>query len=273
MGRMFIFGLGYTGAHIANRLRGLGWTVDATGRAGTISFDDAPAVHDALHRASHILSTVPPDAGGADPVLARYGADITASGAGWVGYLSSTGVYGDTGGAWVDESAPLRGRRGGRIHADLHWQSLRPDVRVFRLPGIYGPGRSMIERVRGGQAHRIALPDQIFSRVHVDDIAGALIASFAGPTGVYNIADDLPCGQNRLVEAVCDRLNIPYPALQNVEDAGLSPAALAFYAENRRVANVRAKRMLDWRPLYPTWREGLAACLAEVQNLPRNVMP
>lgn len=263
MGQMLIFGMGYAASHVADRLRARGWDVigtSRTGREGTIAFDDERAVRTAMQNSSHILSSVPP-ADGQDPVLARYGEALALSPFRWIGYLSSTGVYGDTGGAWVDESAPIRGRRPDRNAADLAWQSLRSDVHIFRLPGIYGPGRSILDRIAQGRAHRIAMPDQIFSRVHVDDIAGAITASFAGPAGVYNLADDLPCHQNLLVEWGCRMLGKDLPPLLPLADAGLSPAALAFYAENRRVANSRAKRLLGWRPRYTDFRSGLVACL------------
>ena len=263
MSNMLIFGMGYAAGHLAARLRARGWEVIGTtrdGRGGSIAFADAPAVLAALRDATHILSSVPPADGG-DPVLARYGEAIAVAPATWVGYLSSTGVYGDARGAWVDESAPVRGRRADRNAADAAWQALRGDVRVFRLPGIYGPGRSILDRIRDGRAHRIALPGQVFSRIHVDDIAGGVIASLRGPAGVYNLADDEPCSQNRLVEWGCAILGAPLPPLQSPDDAALSPAARAFYAENRRVANGKAKRLLGWAPTYPTWREGLRAML------------
>lgn len=261
MGQMLIFGMGYAAGHLAERLRARGWDVAGTtqdGRAGSIAFGDDGAVLAALRNATHILSSVPPVAGD-DPVLARYGDAIAIAPATWAGYLSSTGVYGDAGGAWVDESAPVKGRRPDRNAADAAWRALRGDVRVFRLPGIYGPGRSILERIREGRAHRIDLPGQIFSRIHVDDIAGGIIASFRGPAGLYNLADNEPCHQNRLVEWGCAMLGAPLPPLQSLDDAGLSPAARAFYAENRRVANAKAKRLLGWSPRYPTFREGLAA--------------
>lgn len=262
MAHMLIFGLGYAASHLANRLRARGWDVAGTTRDGSgdsIAFTDEASVQGALREATHILSSVPP-AGGADPVLARYGEAIALAPAIWTGYLSSTGVYGDAGGAWVDESAPIRGRRADRNAADPAWAALRGDVRIFRLPGIYGPGRSILDRIGEGRAHRIALPDQIFSRVHIDDIAGGVIASFRGPAGIYNLADDEPCHQNRLVEWGCAMLGAPLPPLQTLGEAGLSPAARAFYAENRRVANGKAKRLLGWEPRYPSFREGLAAC-------------
>lgn len=262
MRHMFIFGMGYTASRLAQRLRADGWQVRGTGRAGDVDFGDITSVHAALSQATHVLSSVPPDRStGLDPVLTRYGDILRATPARWIGYLSSTGVYGDTGGAWVDESAPIRGRRPDRNAADAAWAALRGHVSVFRLPGIYGPGRSILDRIREGRAHRIDLPDQVFSRVHVDDIAGGVIASFRGPAGVYNLADDEPCHQNRLVEWGCAMLDVEAPPLQSLDEAGLSPAARAFYAENRRVANGKAKRLLGWTPRYPTYREGLVDCL------------
>ena len=261
MSHMLILGMGYAAGRLAGRLRARGWDVVGTtrgGGAGDIAFDDEAAVLAALRGATHILSSVPPLDGG-DPVLARYGEALALAPATWTGYLSSTGVYGDTGGAWVDESAPIKGRRRDRNAADAAWRALRGDIRVFRLPGIYGPGRSILDRLREGRAHRIDVPGQVFSRVHVDDIAGGVIASFAGPPGVYNLADDEPCSQNRLVEWGCALLGTPPPPLLSLDDARLSPAARPFYAENRRIANGKARRLLGWRPRYPTFRQGLAA--------------
>ena len=258
---MLIFGMGYTAGRLADRLRARGWDVEGTARDGDadrIAFADDDAVLAALRRATHILSSVPP-ANGGDPVLARYGQAIALAPAAWTGYLSSAGVYGDSGGAWVDESAPVKGRRPDRNAADAAWRALRGDARVFRLPGIYGPGRSMLDRIRDGRAHRIDLPHQVFSRIHVDDVASGILASFAGPPGVYNLADDEPCAQNRLVEWGCAMLDAPLPPILAPDAGKLSPAARAFYGENRRVANGKAKRLLGWRPRYPTFREGLRA--------------
>lgn len=264
MPHMLILGMGYTASRLAARLRGKGWQVTGVRRSAdveTLAFDDDDAVRAAIARATHILSSVPPE-GDADPVLIRYGDAIAAAPAIWTGYLSSTGVYGDAAGAWVDEASPVgQGRRTARAAADMAWGALRPDMRRFRLPGIYGPGRSALDRVREGKAHRIALPDQVFSRVHVDDIVAGVIASFDGPAGVYNLADDLPCAQNDVIEAACAFLGRPVPLLLTLEEAQLSPMARTFYAENRRVANGRAKRLLGWSPLYPTYSEGLRACL------------
>ncbi len=261
MGHMLIFGLGYTARRIAAGLRARGWRVDATGSAGNLAFDDESAVRAALTAASHVLSSVPP-ADGSDPVLHRYGRVLTQ---GWLGYLSSTGVYGDTQGAWVDESAATgSGRRTARSQCDLDW--LERGAQVFRLPGIYGPGRSALDRVREGKAHRIDLPDQVFSRVHVDDIANGVIAALDAPAGAYNLGDDCPSSQNAVIEAACRMLGLAPPPLQSLDQAGLSPMARGFYAENRRIANGKAKRVLRWRPRYPDYRSGLAAIVAAEQE-------
>lgn len=260
MGHMMIFGLGYSAQCIARKLVARGWTVSSTGSAGTMAFDDERGVGAALEQASHVLSSVPP-AGDSDPVLDRYGDRLTQH---WLGYLSSTGVYGDTQGAWVDESAPVgTGRRSARSICDSRWLERR--ARVFRLPGIYGPGRSALDRVREGRAHRLDIPDQVFSRVHVEDIASGIIAALDAPAGAYNLADDLPCSQNLVIEETCRLADLPLPPLQTMEQAQLSPMARGFYAENRRVANGKAKRVLGWTARYPDYRSGLAACF-ELEN-------
>lgn len=260
---LFIFGMGYAAQVLAQALRRQGWQVEGTGRAGTVAFDDSAAVHAALARASHVLSSVPPAREGGDPVLDTYGAALRAWSGQWIGYWSSTGVYGDAQGAWVDETAPIGGgRRSARVAADLAWQALDPRVRVLRLPGIYGPGRSVIDKLREGTAHRIVARDQVFSRIHVDDIAGATQAAFAGPPGVYNLADEEPASQNAVVEEAARLTGLPLPPLQTADEAQLSPMARGFYAESRRVAAGKARRLLGWRPLYPTYREGLRALSA-----------
>jgi nucleoside-diphosphate-sugar epimerase len=260
MPRLLIFGLGYTATHLADRLRGDGWQVPGTsrdGRADTIAFADAARVQAEIAGATHILSSVPP-AAGVDPVLAAYGEAIRERDC-WTGYLSSTGVYGDTAGAWVDESAPVgTGRRQVRAEADAAWLAL--GARVFRLPGIYGPGRSPLDRVREGRAHRVEAPGQVFSRVHVEDIVSGVIAGFEGPPGAYNLADDTPAPQNEVIEFAARLLGVPPPPFVTVEQ--LSPAARGFYAESRRVANGKAKRVLGWAPAFPDYRLGLRALSA-----------
>lgn len=248
MVHLLIFGLGYAGARIAARLRPAGWRIDATGGEGNINFD---AAEDALAAATHVVSTVPPE-DDADPVLARYGQALSGK---WLGYLSSTGVYGDCGGAWVDESAPLRGRRVTRIAADRAWLAL--GAHVFRLPGIYGPGRSELDRLRADVARRVDCPGQMFSRIHVDDVATGVIAGFGGPPGAYNLADDHPAGRNRVIEAAARLVGIAPPPLIALD--ALDPQSRAFYNERRRVSNGKAKRVLGWRPAYPDFLSGLLA--------------
>ena len=258
MANLFVFGLGYSAKRIADALQGRGWRIDATGRAGNIAFEDDAAVAGALARATHVLSSIPPHEAG-DTVLGCHAAAFEGR---WLGYLSSTGVYGDTKGAWVDETAPIgSGRRAARTEADAGWLAL--GARVFRLPGIYGPGRSALDRVRSGTAHRIDLPNggpsQVFSRIHVDDIASGVVAAIErdAPAGPYNLADDLPAGQNAVVEEACRLLGVAPPPLQTLEEAGLGPAARGFYGENRRIANGKAKRVLGWQPRFASYREGL----------------
>jgi hypothetical protein len=251
MAHAFIFGLGYTGKRLADRLRALGWEVTGTGGGSPLRFDDDAAVSAAVAKATHIACTIPPGSG----LLDRYGKLLHDN---WLGYLSSTGVYGDAAGAWVDENAPLNGRRGGRIEEDAAW--LARGARVFRLPGIYGPGRSPLERVASGTAHRVDVPGQVFSRVHVDDIVAGVIAGFDAPPGAYNLSDDRPCDQNAVMEAAARLLGIEPPPFVPLET--LSPQARAFYAENRRVANGKAKRVLGWTPTYPDFVAGLRALSA-----------
>lgn len=257
MAHLLIVGLGYSAGVVRERLVAAGWSVEATtrdGRGGTVAFDGAasPALLAALGRASHVLSSVPP-VGEGDPVLAALGGRL---GGRWLGYLSSTGVYGDAGGAWVDEGSPIGGgRRSARARADADWLAL--GARVLRLPGIYGPGRSPLDRVRGGTAHRVDVAGQVFSRVHVDDLASGVIAALRGPAGAYNLADDRPCSQNEVVAFAARLLGLPVPPV--VPLSSLSPMARGFYGENRRVANGKARRVLGWAPVYRDYRLGLRA--------------
>ncbi|MEL6874150.1 MAG: SDR family oxidoreductase [Pseudomonadota bacterium] len=265
MTKMLIFGMGYTASRLASHLRADGWEVVGTRRQaadGTLAFDDTASVLAALESATHILSSVPPSRDGSEAVLDHYGEAIASADLEWSGYLSSTGVYGDAAGAWVDESAMIgTGRRKARSEADQHWQDLRPDGRVFRLPGIYGPGRSPLDRVQSGKARRIDVPGQVFSRIHVDDIVGAILASFNGPAGVFNVADDLPAAQSDVLAHAARLLGMEPPALMTLDEADLSAPARSFYDENRRVANGRVKRLLGWQPRYADYKSGLASLL------------
>ena len=262
MKALFIFGLGYSAGFIREAARAHGYRVIATGSVGDIAFDDDAGVHAALGDATHVLSSVPPDREtGVDPVLARYDGVLGGKA---LAYLSSTGVYGDASGAWVDETTPVGGGRiAGRCEADQAW--LERGARVFRLPGIYGPGRSAFDRIAGGTAKRIALPGQVFSRIHVADIASGVISGLDAPAGAYNLADDLPASGNAVIERACDLMGVAPPPLIALENADLSPMARGFYAQNRRVANGKAKRVLGWRPAYPTYVEGLLAIMRAQQ--------
>lgn len=263
MGQLLIFGLGYTAGRIAIAMQSQGWQVRATGSAGDLAFADREAVLAALGAASHVLSSVPPERAGGDPVLEACGEALQGKA---LFYLSSTGVYGDRAGAWVDETTPTiaqsgEGRRNARAEADLAWLTM--GARVFRLPGIYGPGRSALDRVKAGKARRIDVPGQVFSRVHVEDIASGVVAALVGdaPSGAYNLGDDYPCSGNEVTEHACRLLGLPLPPMETLEEANLSEMARGFYMENRRVANGKARRVLGWSPKYPTYVEGLAGLL------------
>ncbi len=199
-------------------------------------------------------------------MLAAYGEVLDGA---TLAYLSSTGVYGDADGGWVDEATPLTGRRAGRNAADLAW--LARGARVFRLPGIYGPGRSALDRVAAGEAHRVASPGQVFSRAHVADIANGVAQGLTAPPGAYNLADDWPAPQNDVVSYAAALLGLPPPPFVALETLG--PMARAFYAENRRVANGRAKRVLGWRPAFPDYRLGLRALNATTSPASASAAP
>jgi len=283
MPRLFCFGLGFTARTLASRLVARGWAVAGTTRTpdkrealraegiDAVLFDrdrplDDPAT--ALSGTTHLLASVPPDAGG-DPVLDHHRDDLAALGSriAWAGYLSTTGVYGDRAGGEVDETDALdpateRGRR--RVAAEAGWLALWREaglpVHLFRLAGIYGPGRNALETVRQGRARRIVKRGQVFSRIHVDDIAAILEASIARPSPgrAYNCADDEAAPPQDVILHACRLLGVEPPPEIPFEAADLSPMARSFYAESKRVANARIKRELGVRLAYPTYREGLA---------------
>lgn len=281
-GRLFCFGFGYSARHLAERLARLGWAVAGTAKApvpdaaGTPIYPFArgrpladPA--GALAGTTHLLVSVPPDEAG-DPVLAEHAGDVLAlPGLRWVGYLSTTGVYGDRGGGWVDEAADLlptgeRGRR--RVAAEAEWLDLcrrhGVPVHLFRLAGIYGPGRSALDTVRSGHARRIDKPGQLFSRIHVADIAATLIASIARPNpgAAYNVCDDDPAPPSDVIAFAASLLGLPPPPLVPLATADLSPMARSFYDDNKRVCNRRIKEELGVRLAFPSYRDGLPALLA-----------
>jgi nucleoside-diphosphate-sugar epimerase len=286
MSKLFCFGLGYSALRVAQRLAGEGWKIAGTARtregadaiaaAGYEAFmfdGSAPraGIADALTGATHILVSAPPDADG-DPVLRQHRGDIERANAlSWISYLSTVGVYGDSGGAWIDETAKTdptsaRGRR--RVAAEQEWLALAEarDVRVqiFRLAGIYGPGRSAIERLREGTAHRIVKPGQVFNRIHVDDIATTVCAGIAGRgvTAAYNVADDEPAPPEDVIAFAAALLHMPPPPEVPFTDAQLPPMAASFYADNKRVSNARLRQELGVALKFPTYREGLRAILA-----------
>ena len=273
---LFCFGLGYTARALARRLRANGWRVSGTTRdtdkLGALAAEgvtavrfarDAPIDPGLLADASHILSAVPPNEDG-DVVLDVHGADLAALQPAWVGYLSTTGVYGDRAGGWVDETAALKpvGVRGHRrVAAEAGWRALGLPLHVFRLAGIYGPGRSALDIVRAGRAQRIDKPGQVFSRIHVDDLAAVLAASMAQPNpgAIYNVCDDDPAPPETVIAHACHLLGQPVPPLVPFETATLSAMARSFYEENKRVRNNRIKTELGVRLRYPDYRAGLAA--------------
>ena len=279
---LFVFGYGYTAAALAKRL---GWPVTATARTAEqaaelaargitpVDPQDSDALAAALKSAKAVLVTAPPNQSGC-PGLQDLGPALAGSGAkpDWIGYLSTTGVYGGRGGRWVFErSSPLNAASvegGRRVAAERDWRQTGRDLGLtvcsFRLPGIYGPGRGSFERLRAGTARRIVKPDQVFSRIHVDDIAAALAASIERPraAAVYNLADDEPAPPQDVIGHAADLLGMERPPEILFDSADFSPAAERFWRENRRVCNALAKAELGWRPMYPTYREGLAAILA-----------
>ena len=282
--QLFCFGLGYTAQALAARLVADGWTIAGTGRSGEPAaalaargyaahrFDrDHPLPPEVLADATHILVSIPPDEAG-DPALDRHGDDIPAMPSlAWLGYLSTTGVYGDRDGGWVDETSELRptGSRGRRrVAAEAAWLDLGRDrgvpVHIFRLAGIYGPGRSPFDALRAGTAKRIAKPGQVFSRIHVDDLASVLVASITRPRpgAVYNVCDDAPASPADVVAHAAQLLGLPPPPLVAFDEAALSPMARSFYADNKRVSNALIKSELGIRLRYPDYRAGLAAILA-----------
>lgn len=263
MSHLLIFGPGYSAQRIAMLAEGRGWEVSFVNRE---RFAEPVSTLAAIRTATHILSSVPPTEAG-DPILSVYGEAIALSSARWIGYLSSTGVYGNANGAWIGESATLGGRRRARIEADLAWQALRGDTHIFRLPGIYGPERSALDKLREGTAHRVDVPGHMFSRIHVDDLARGVAASWSQSAGgIFHLSDDEPAPQEQVIAYAAKLERVTLPPLENFEDAKLSPAARGFYSASRRISNNKAKRLLGWRPLYPTYREGLRACLKASQT-------
>lgn len=280
---LFCFGLGYSAAWLACDVLQAGGRVSGTvtrpDKRATLQQqninafffgDDLP-----LDDVTHILLSVPPDAAG-DPVLRRYGEQIARlKNLQWVGYLSATSVYGDHDGRWIDEDTPATpapGRGAERVLAENQWRGTGLPMHIFRLSGIYGPGRSAIETAQQGRAQRIIKPGHAFNRIHVADIAQVLRASMAGADKkgphLYNLADDLPAPSSDVTAYACQLLNLPLPTEIDFDRAELSPMARSFYAENKKIRNDRIKRALGIELLYPDYKAGLASILKEKENQP-----
>lgn len=274
-GTLLSIGHGYSAQALARRLIVQGWRVIGTTRTSksaeilrTQGVEPLVWPDSALpiHEATHILSSVAPGEAG-DPVLAEASNALSAAAhLKWVGYLSTTGVYGNHDGGWVDEQTPLtptteRGRA--RVAAEAEWQALNLPLHIFRLAGIYGPGRGPFAKVRSGTARRIVKPGQVFSRIHVDDIAQVLEASIAQPNpgAIYNVCDDDPAPPEDVIAHAARLLGLPVPPKIPFEKADLSNMAKSFYAESKRVRNDRIKTELGVRLLYPDYKSGLVALL------------
>lgn len=275
-GTLLSLGHGYCAQALARHLLARGWRVVGTTR------DPVRAEHFRrdgvepllwpqhsllpwLQQASHVLVSMPPAEEG-DPILARHRDELLAASVSWLGYLSATSVYGDHAGAWVDENTattPTTARGRTRLAAEQAWQALPLPVHVFRLAGLYGPGRNALVSLRTGQARHIVRPGLVFSRVHVDDVAQVLLASMQRPQpgAVYNVADDEPAAPDQVVLHAADLLGLPPPPAEAWETAAMTPMLRSFYSESKRVGNARLRDVLGVTLRYPSYREGLAALL------------
>lgn len=278
---MLVFGHGYSAGWLTPLLRAEGWRVTGTTRdhpdrvraAGARPLvwpGEEDRVREAIARADAILVSVAPDGSG-DPVLAAFAADIGRAVPRWLGYLSTTGVYGDRQGGWVDEDSPLdpSTRRGqARVAAEAAWQALADShglpLHIFRLAGIYGPGRGPFRKLRDGTARRIVKPGQVFSRIHVEDIAQALLASINAPRpgAIYNLCDNEPAPPQDVIALAARMMGVPAPPVEDFDQAEMTPMARSFYADSKRVSNRRMIRDLGITLRHPDLQSGLEAILA-----------
>ena len=279
---LFSFGHGYSAQALARLLLPRGWRIIGTTRTAEkaeslretgiepVIFPGDGGVPPGLEQATHLLISAGPTAEG-DPVLGALGETIAriVPRLDWAGYLSTTGVYGDHDGGWVDESTPLapstrRGRW--RMQAEADWQAVPGlPLHIFRLAGIYGPGRGPFAKVRAGTARRIIKEGQVFSRIHVDDIAQIVAASidWPDPGAIYNCCDDDPAPPQEVIAHAAELLGLPVPPAVPYDEAEMTPMARSFYAESKRVRNHRIKQALGIRLLYPDYRSGLRALLEQ----------
>ncbi len=274
---VLIFGYGFIGKAFADLARASGHSIIATARdpgkrtelanhgIAAVDPNDTQALAQAVADASALLITPAPGDEGC-PAFAALEPHLTAASGKWIGYLSTTGVYGDRDGGWVWEDSGLHpssteGRR--RVAAESQWRGLgQHRVSTFRLPGLYGPGRNVIERLKDGSARRIHKPGHVFSRLHHDDCATALLGAMERRTAdSFNLCDDRPAPADQVLIHAANLISASLPPAIAWDDPGLSPATRRFYADNKRVSNARAKAVLGWRPRYPTYVEGLAAIL------------
>ncbi|WP_151718177.1 SDR family oxidoreductase [Gemmobacter serpentinus] len=280
-GTLLSLGHGYSAQALAARLLPQGWRIIGTTRSAenaellrhtgveAVVWPGTPLAP-LLAQATHLLSSIAPGAG-QDPVIAAEAEALRAAPLQWAGYLSTTAVYGDHNGAWVDEDTALtpgtqRGHQ--RVQAEADWQALDLPLHIFRLAGIYGPGRGPFAKVRAGSARRIIKPDQVFSRIHVEDIAQALEASIRRPDPglICNLCDDDPAPPEAVIAHAARLLGLPQPPAEDYRTADMTPLARSFYAENKRVRNGRMKDRLGVKLRYPSYREGLAALLDAEQG-------
>jgi hypothetical protein len=277
MKHLLCFGFGFSAEALAHKLDPIEWSVTGTSRStdgvaainaqgfNGVLFSELQTIPESV---THIVTSVPPSEDG-DPVLQRFGDELAgrAKSFEWVAYLSTTGVYGDRGGDWVDEESALqpntdRGQR--RVDAEAAWQQIDGlPLHIFRLAGIYGPGRNAFESLKSGKAQRVIKQGQIFSRIHVEDIAGVLLASInkPNPGRIYNLADDEPCPPQDVIAYAAELLGLPIPPDVPFEDAKLSAMAKSFYADSKRVSNAQIKNELGYELEYPNYRVGLKALL------------
>lgn len=279
---LLIFGGGYLGEATARAATAKGWQVTLTSRQtqrraylaqqgwGAIDPNDKTSLAEAGQAANAILVTSPPDAQGCPALKALSALPTQEAWPDWIGYISSTSVYGDRAGGWVFEedalnAASLEGAR--RVKAERDWLDLGLGmgltVQVFRLPGFYGPGRNPIDHIKDGSARIVKKPGQIFNRIHVDDVVTALLASIERPHpgGAYNLTDDTPCPADEVLSWAAHRLHLPPPPQVCWTDASVSQSMRRFYLDSKRISNARAKAELGWRPTYPSYREGLEALI------------
>jgi nucleoside-diphosphate-sugar epimerase len=277
MGKVLLsIGHGFSASVLGAQLIKDGWTVYGTTR----SVEKAKKLTDGgvnsiiwpgtdltpyIQKATHILTSVPPNSQG-DPVLNQYNEILSKNTFDWVGYLSTTGVYGNHNGGWVDENSPLkpnttRGKL--REEAELSWSKLNINLHIFRLAGIYGPGRGPFSKVRNGTARRIIKEGQLFSRIHVDDIAQVLLASIRYPRqgAIYNVCDDNPAPPEDVISYAAELLDMPIPIAIDYDKAEMSPMARSFYAENKRVSNELIKKELGVELKFPDYKAGLQSLL------------